>query len=118
MHDIDHMLEDGTDLSSNQRIPFTSEKSEQHTVLGEILAEARTAGGCENPAADRGLPPPDAVIGGFLFREWVVQKSAKDTILGIAGMIRRGVTGPILLIGHTDPVGTHEYNCGLGRRRA
>jgi hypothetical protein len=116
MRDIDGRWSTGTELAlPSLQGEYTGEP---RSLLGEILGEATSRSACENPVADRNLPRPDAVVAGFGFDSSVVPKSEKDKFAQVARMILAGVKGPILLIGHTDPVGTHEYNCVLGRRRA
>jgi outer membrane protein OmpA-like peptidoglycan-associated protein len=122
MRDVDSHWNIGPELSGYRNSafpPFNREYTgEQSSVLGEIFGEAASRSACENPGADRNLPRPDAVVAGFGFDSSVVSKSEKDKLIHIARAILAGVKGPVLLMGHTDPVGAHEYNCRLGRRRA
>jgi outer membrane protein OmpA-like peptidoglycan-associated protein len=97
----------------------------QPTLLGEIFDEAGASSPPSSAWDQRKLLPPDAVIDGFKFNraDFPLDKSdvarrGQEKLVQIARMVLSGAKGPILLLGHTDPVGTHIYNVRLGKRRA
>lgn len=54
----------------------------------------------------------------FAFDEEGISDSAKSTLEADAECIQQGAGRSVLVIGHTDPRGTEEYNIALSERRA
>ena len=55
---------------------------------------------------------------GFEFNKYRIQSSAKPTLEGIAQLLKDNGDWKILVEGHCDERGTHEYNLSLGEQRA
>ena len=63
-------------------------------------------------------PVPDGVIGGFAFDNVTVPQGERQKMLALARRLLASGTRSVRLVGHTDPVGSPQYNKGLGQRRA
>jgi outer membrane protein OmpA-like peptidoglycan-associated protein len=73
------------------------------------------------PAGMHGLGQevmPFDVIGGFAFDRSDVGPPQHRKIITLARQILARAIRAVRLVGHTDPVGTPDYNRGLGQRRA
>ena len=66
----------------------------------------------------RGFEPLLLVPIGFEFNKYRIQSSAKPTLEGIAQLLKDNGDWKILVEGHCDERGTHEYNLSLGEQRA
>ncbi|MDR0483813.1 MAG: OmpA family protein [Alphaproteobacteria bacterium] len=66
------------------------------------------------PAPVKGFDP----IVLFDFDKSVIRESEAGKILGQAEKIKKEKTKAVVVEGHTDPIGTKEYNIALGERRA
>jgi hypothetical protein len=73
------------------------------------------------PTGMHGLAQPTMafdVIGGFAFDKSDLGPPQHAKIIAVARQIMARAMRAVRLVGHTDPVGTPDYNRGLGLRRA
>jgi outer membrane protein OmpA-like peptidoglycan-associated protein len=74
------------------------------------------------PATMHGFGEPAVVpfdtIGGFAFDRSDLGPPQHTKIIALARHIMARSITSVRLLGHTDPVGTPDYNAALGRRRA
>ena len=64
------------------------------------------------------VQPLAATIDHFTFDGWHVPNGQMAKMMPLARRIAAAPRVPVRVVGHTDPVGTHEYNVDLGRKRA
>ena len=125
-------FENGRSKASDLTLPMTSlgeweALGWQSTLLGEIFREAQAESGLEyeGPWDQRKKSPADSVISGFGFDKWefpadrsLAAQARQSELVRIAQLMLSTGVRKILLVGHTDPVGGHDYNVRLGKRRA
>src|SRR5262245_20980418 len=93
-----------------------SDGRKQRRPLSHPAIRARSMAMLGEPAPT--IARPIEIIGGFAFDRTNVVPAEHAKLIRVARLILGGARGPILLVGHTDPVGTQAYNLDLGRRRA
>lgn len=54
----------------------------------------------------------------FSFDDSAIQPAAAKTLSALAEVVRKAGRGPVIVEGHTDSKGTHDYNRALSERRA
>jgi outer membrane protein OmpA-like peptidoglycan-associated protein len=97
-------------------------------VASEFVLVATGAGG---EASDKALvntfaPPPVPVVAAaprlflihFDFDEWAIRDDAMDTMSRIAAFMRQNSGIRMAVVGHTDAMGSDDYNLVLGEERA
>lgn len=81
----------------------------------EKLKKALDDLGAKESDTDYVIELPGDVL--FDLDEWTIRKDAEDTLLKV-GEIIKSYNHPVTLTGHTDALGTDEYNLDLSRKRA
>ena len=101
----------------NKKAAETPDETATDTPVAKASAPAEdSSAGDDAPA-----PPTPPALGELIYFEFdatTLNDEARDVLNGNAAWLREDAKRTLRIEGHTDDVGTTEYNLGLGDRRA
>lgn len=111
--------EDTADAGGSQVVEETQMQDQEVSAVEEQPVSDVAAGGAMDPAmmeADELVRKLTRIH--FDFDQYVLTKSAQDTLYANAQILKGAPALKVVVEGHTDERGSDEYNLALGERRA